>query len=153
MDLDNGQSVISMTEMFYQNEDLENGQKAFFVSANNFIVEDGKSVFDLTVSYVSIKSNYMIVPNTLKIGLETGEEIVFVAKEKSTQTVNRTEIPNPAKAIECYFQIDYDDLLKLLNSETILYLKVVDYKTGQEKDITPKYKGQLNELMKCVMNL
>ena len=153
-ELDDGKKVISMTEKFYQNEDLENGAKTFYVSANNFVLEEGKSILDLAVTYVSIRTTYWIVPNTLKIGLISGEEIVLKAKEKSTQTLNRIKpIPNSAKGIECYFQIDYDDLLKVLGSDSISYLKVEDYKTGAEFDITPVYKGQLNELMKCVLEL
>lgn len=153
-ELDDGKKVISMTEKFYQNEDLENGAKTFYVSANNFVFGEGKSIFDLAVTYVSIRTRYWIVPNTLKIGLISGEEIILKAKEKSTQTLNRIKpIPNTAKGIECYFQIDYDDLLKVLSADSISYLKVADYKTGSEFDITPVYKGQLNELMKCVLKL
>jgi hypothetical protein len=153
-ELDDGKKVISMTEKFYQNEDLENGARTFYVSANNFVLEEGQSIFDLAVTYVSIRTTYWIVPNTLKIGLIYGEEITLKSKEKSTQTLNRIKtVPNTAKGVECYFQIDYDDLLKVLSNDSISYLKVEDYKTGAEFDITPVYKGQLNELMKCVLKL
>ncbi|MGJ8716610.1 MAG: hypothetical protein ACSHXG_16040 [Maribacter stanieri] len=153
-ELDDGQKVISMTEKFYQNEDLENGAKTFYVSANNFILGQDKSIFDLVITYVSVRNNYWIIPNTLKIGLDSGVEIVLQSKEKSSQTLNRTtRLPNTMKGVECYFQINYDDIVRILSSESISHLVIEDYKTGADFDITPKYRGQLNEMMKCVLKL
>ncbi|WP_157209268.1 hypothetical protein [Mariniflexile maritimum] len=153
-ELDDGRKVISMTERFYQNDDLENGVKTFYVSANSFVLADETSFFELAVTYMSIRTSYWIVPNTLKIGLKTGEEILLKSKEKSSQTLNRIKpIPNTARGVECYFRINYDDLLKILGTESISYLIVEDYKTGEKFDITPYYKKQLSELMKCVLKL
>lgn len=153
-DLEDGKKVISMTEKFYQNTDLENGAKTFYVSTNNFIFSQDKSILDIAITYISIRSSYWIIPNSLKIGLISGKEINLKAKEKSSQTLNRINpIPNNAKGIECYFQMDYNDLLELLKTDKISYLKISDYKTGKTFDITPDYKGQFNEMIKCVMKL
>ena len=150
--LDDGKKVISMTEKFYQNNDLENGAKTFYVSTNNFIFSQDESILDIAVTYISTRSSYWIIPNSLKIGLISGREIILKAKEKSSQTLNRIKpIPSISKGIECYFQVEYGDLLALLDADKITYLKVSDYKTGQTFDITPNYKGQLNEMIKCVM--
>jgi len=152
--LDNGRNVVTMTEKIYQNEDLENGSKSFYLSTTNYVFANKESIMELVVTYVSIRSNFWIVPNILKIGLPSGKEIILKSNEKSSQTLNRYKtVPNNAKSVECYFKLNYEELLQILGEKEISYIITENYMNEQKFDITPNFKEQLSEMMRCVLKL
>ena len=154
--LNDGRKLITMTEKVYQNEELSDGSKSFDLTTNNFIDVETRSTIEIVVTYISINHNYWIVPNTLIIELETGEKIISKAREKSSNTLNHRQLSiqdlqriKGLQTIECYFYLTQSELV-LLSSNNVNYIIVKDYKTDESIDITPEYKGQLNEMLNCI---
>lgn len=149
-------NTVAMTEKIYQNEDLENGAKTFYISFNSIPTSSDKteSLNSLVVTYMSTRSNFWITPNTLTIGFPSGEVIKLKASSKSSQTFNLyKQMPSTSKSIECFYILDYDTILKIIGEEKISYLYISDYKTDNIFDVTPNYKGLLSEMLRCVLNL
>lgn len=147
-------SAIAMTEKIYQNDDLENGAKTFYVSVTSIPLGDDKSANSLTVTYISTNSSYWIIPNTLKITLPSGEVLNLKAKSKSYQTLNSSKrVPETSKSVECSFYLDYDAVLKIMGEQEVSEFIISDYTSNKTFNATPIYKGVLNEILKCVLNI
>ena len=147
-------SAIAMSEKIYQNDDLENGAKTFYVSVTSIPLGDNKSANSLTVTYISTNSSYWIIPNTLKITLPSGEVLNLKAKSKSYQTLNLSKrVPDTSKSVECSFYLDYDTVLKIMGEQEVTEFLISDYTSNQTFDATPTFKGVKNEILKCVLNI
>lgn len=152
--LNDNVNITAMTEKIYQNEDLENGVKTFFLSVNSIPLEDDKSTVYLIVTYKSTMNNYWIIPNTIKITLPSGKILDLKAESKSSQTLNLfRRIPETSKSIECTFFLDYDTVLEIMGEQQIDKFIISDYTSNKSFNATPKFKGVLNEMLKCVLNL
>lgn len=158
VNLEKGFDRYSMTESFYENdnEDIADGIKAVFISLNYL---GGKSneknpyLLDIVVTYAY--SNYYdeLTPNKLTMSLSSGKIIELTASEMSKGTINLLyQSPKNIKTIECKFDLSLENSLSLLESKMLDRLTVEDYKKNKSIDLSKKYKGQLPEMLSCVVN-
>lgn len=145
----------SMTENFYKNADLENGLKTFYVSVNFYgdkADEKKPYVVDLVVTYAWTNYQGEMTPNRLKIQLPSGKEYTLTAEDMSRGTINTFgKTPGNIKSIECTFKLPLDIVTVLLEEKSISKLIVMDYKQDIKFDLSNKYKGQIPEMLYCVI--
>jgi hypothetical protein len=93
-----------------------------------------------------------MTPNRLKIQVPSGKEYTLTAENMSRGTMNNLrKTPSNIRSIECTFELPLDIVSQLIEEKTITKLTVIDYKQDITHDLSRKYKGQIPEMLYCIL--
>lgn len=142
-----------MVEQFYVNKDFENGVQLIFFAVN-FIGDKSDTTkpytIDIVVTYIWKANKTEMTPNQLKILLPSNNLLLLTAESKSRGTSNGFPSEN-TNSIECTFKLSPENIASILQEKTISSLIIRDYKQNTSIDLSSKYKGQLAEMISCVI--
>ncbi len=150
--IDEDYTRFSMYEMFYRNEDLENGYKSVYIYANAFKDKYNKTLLNsLVVTYIYSPLQPAFTAGKLTIYFSDGSNLTLIANEKSTNTLNNMPKSKNINTIEGIFMLTDTDIEKLV-SLSISSFYIADIREETQLEITPKYKRLLIEMFNCVNN-
>lgn len=152
--LEEGLYRYSMTEKFY--EDITpQGLKTIYIHTNFFGDKtDKNNSYSLTivVTYAWTVHNARMVPNRIKMKLPSNREITLSADKMSVGTLNYlSKAPSSVNTLECVFELSFEDVELLLKEKSISELTIEDYKQNIELDLSSMYKGQIPEMISCII--
>jgi hypothetical protein len=145
----------SMTEQFYVNSDLQNGLSAIYFSVN-FIgdksKEDNPFIIEIVATYAWSLYKESFKPNRIEIQFPSGKSITLEAQNMTRGHLNSlTKLPEGVSSIECIFEIPLDLVELILKEKYIDKLVLYDYKEEKSIDLSKNYKGQIPEMLICVI--
>lgn len=155
INIENEIDRYSMTENFYKNSDLENGIKTIYISTNFFgdkSNDQNPFLINIVVTYAWNGNPKEFIPNKLSLTLPSGKTHNIIAETMSRGTINETtKIPSNLKSVECLFEIPLELVTAILSEKSISRLIIQDYKQNSKIDLSNKYKGQLPEMLSCII--